>query len=81
LKARCGVPQSEPQWQLALRFTDGALSDAVGKRYVQMWLPPETKPRVMAMFNNFAASFKEGIDKLDWMGRKPRRKPRPSWPR
>jgi predicted metalloendopeptidase len=30
-----GVPQSEPQWQLALRFTDGALADAVGKRYVK----------------------------------------------
>nr|WP_175041647.1 M13 family metallopeptidase [Duganella vulcania] len=63
-----GVPQSEPQWQLALRFTDGALGDAVGKLYVQTYLPPETKPRVMAMFNNFVASFKEGIDQLDWMG-------------
>jgi predicted metalloendopeptidase len=62
-----GTPQSEPQWQLALRFTDGAVSDAVGKRYVEMYLPPETKPRVMAMFNNFVASFKDGIDKLDWM--------------
>jgi predicted metalloendopeptidase len=62
-----GVPQSEPLWQLALRFTDGALSDAVGKRYVQMYLPPETRPRVMAMFNNFVASFKDGIDQLDWM--------------
>lgn len=63
-----GVPQSEPQWQLALRFTDSSLSDAVGKLYVQTYLPPETKPRVMAMFNNFVASFKDGIDKLDWMG-------------
>jgi predicted metalloendopeptidase len=63
-----GVPQSEPLWQLALRFTDGALGDAVGKLYVEMYLPPETKPRVMAMFNNFVASFKEGIEKLDWMG-------------
>ena len=62
-----GVPQSEPQWQLALRFTDNAISDAVGKRYVEMYLPPETKPRVMAMFDNFVASFKEGIDNLDWM--------------
>ncbi|MBB5366775.1 MULTISPECIES: M13 family metallopeptidase [unclassified Janthinobacterium] len=63
-----GTPQSEPLWQLALRFTDSAVSDAVGKRYVEMYLPPETKPRVMAMFNNFVASFKDGIDKLDWMG-------------
>ena len=63
-----GTPQPEPLWQLALRFTDGAVSDAVGKRYVEMYLPPETRPRVMAMFNNFVASFKDGIDKLDWMG-------------
>ncbi|MDQ2820132.1 MAG: M13 family metallopeptidase [Pseudomonadota bacterium] len=63
-----GTPQSEPLPQLALRFTDGAISDAVGKLYVKMYLPPETKPRVMAMFDNFVASFKEGIDKLEWMG-------------
>ncbi len=63
-----GVPQREPQWQLALRFTDGALGDAVGKLYVEKYLPAETKPRVMAMFNNFVASFKNGIEKLDWMG-------------
>jgi putative endopeptidase len=63
-----GTPQSEPLPQLALRFTDSAVSDAIGKRYVQMYLPPETRPRVMAMFDNFVASFKEGIDKLEWMG-------------
>jgi putative endopeptidase len=63
-----GVPQNEPLWQRALRFTDGSLGDAVGKLYVEMYLPPETKPRVMAMFNNIVASFRDGIDKLDWMG-------------
>jgi putative endopeptidase len=63
-----GTPQSEPLPQLALRFTDSAVSDAVGKLYVERYLPPETKPRVMAMFDNFVASFKEGIDKLEWMG-------------
>ncbi|HEX8478360.1 MAG TPA: M13 family metallopeptidase [Telluria sp.] len=63
-----GTPQSEPLPQLALRFTDSAVSDAIGKRYVDMYLPPETRPRVMAMFDNFVASFKEGIDKLEWMG-------------
>ena len=62
-----GVPQSEPLWQLALKFTDGALGDAVGKKYVAMYLPPETRPRVMAMFDNFVASFRDGIEHLDWM--------------
>jgi len=63
-----GTPQSEPLPQLALKFTDSAVSDAIGKLYVQMYLPPETRPRVMAMFDNFVASFKDGIDKLEWMG-------------
>lgn len=63
-----GVPQSEPSWQLAQRFTDMAMGDAIGKLYVEKYLPPETKPRVMAMFENIKASFKDGIDKLEWMG-------------
>jgi len=63
-----GVPQNEPMWQLALKFTDASISDAVGRQYVQMYLPPETKARVMAMFTNIVASFRDGIDKLDWMG-------------
>lgn len=63
-----GTPQSEPLPQLALRFTDSAVSDAVGKLYVNRYLAPETRPRVMAMFDNFVASFKDGIDKLEWMG-------------
>lgn len=63
-----GTPQSEPQWQLALRFTDGAVSDAIGKRYVATYLAPQTRARVMAMFDNFVASFKDGIDQLEWMG-------------
>jgi putative endopeptidase len=63
-----GTPQSEPLPQLALRFTDSAVSDAVGKLYVRRYLAPETRPRVMAMFDNFVASFKDGIDKLEWMG-------------
>jgi putative endopeptidase len=63
-----GTPQSEPLPQLALRFTDGAVSDAVGKLYVKTYLPADTRPRVMAMFDNFVASFKDGIDKLEWMG-------------
>jgi predicted metalloendopeptidase len=63
-----GVPQNEPQWQLALRYVDVAMGLAVGKLYVETYLPPETKPRAMAMFNNFVAAFRDGIDKLDWMG-------------
>nr|WP_295784568.1 M13 family metallopeptidase [Rhodoferax sp.] len=63
-----GVPESEPQWQLAQRFVDHAMGEAVGKLYVAKFFPPENKARVQAMVDNFLATFREGIDALEWMG-------------
>lgn len=63
-----GVPESEPQWQLAQRLVDTAMGEAVGKLYVAKFFPPENKTRVQAMVNNFLATFREGIDALQWMG-------------
>lgn len=44
-----GVPENEPQWQLAQRFVDNAMGEAVGKLYVAQYFPPENKLRVQAM--------------------------------
>ena len=63
-----GVPQNEPQWQLAVRTTDTALSEAVGKLYVAKYFPPENKARMLSLVNNLLASFRTGIAALDWMG-------------
>lgn len=63
-----GVPENEPQWQLAQRLVDTAMGEAVGKLYVAKFFPPENKARVQAMVDNFLATFREGIDTLEWMG-------------
>lgn len=63
-----GVPENEPQWQLAQRFVDGAMGEAVGKLYVAKYFPPENKAHVQAMVDNFLATFREGINTLEWMG-------------
>jgi predicted metalloendopeptidase len=63
-----GVPENEPQWQLAQRLVDTAMGEAVGKLYVAKYFPPENKARVQAMVDNFLATFHEGIDALEWMG-------------
>ena len=63
-----GVPENEPQWQLAQRFVDGAMGEAVGKLYVAKFFPPENRARVQAMVANFLTTFREGIDALEWMG-------------
>jgi predicted metalloendopeptidase len=63
-----GVPENEPQWQLARGFVDGAMGEAVGKLYVAKFFPPENKARVLAMVANFLATFRDGINTLEWMG-------------
>ena len=62
-----GVPENEPSWRQAQQFVDSMMGEAVGKLYVARHFPPENKARVLAMVNNFLATFREGIDELAWM--------------
>ena len=62
-----GVPENEPPWRRAQEFVDSVMGEAVGKLYVARHFPPENKARVLAMVNNFLATFREGIDDLEWM--------------
>lgn len=62
-----GVPEREPQWHQAQNFVDSIMGEAVGKLYVAKHFPPENKARVLAMVNNFLATFREGITALTWM--------------
>ncbi|MDN2711842.1 M13 family metallopeptidase [Janthinobacterium sp. SUN118] len=65
--ALSGTPQQSPRSKRALAATNGALSDAVGKLYVERYFPPESKARVQDMVANIVAAFSRRIDKLDWM--------------
>ena len=62
-----GTPQQSPRSKRALAATNAALSDAVGKLYVERYFPPESKARVQQMVTNIVAAFSRRIDKLDWM--------------
>ena len=62
-----GVPENEPSWRQAQQFVDSVMGEAVGKLYVARHFPPENKARVLAMVNNFLATFREGIEELEWM--------------
>ena len=62
-----GTPQQSPRSKRALAATNAALSDAVGKLYVERYFPPESKARVQDMVTNIVAAFSRRIDKLDWM--------------
>lgn len=65
--ALSGTPQQSARSKRALAATNAALSDAVGKLYVERYFSPESKARVQQMVGNIVAAFSRRIEQLDWM--------------
>ena len=66
-KILAGTPELSPRWKRAVRATNGALGDAVGRLYVQRHFPAASKAQVAAMVKNIVAAFGARIDRLEWM--------------
>ncbi len=62
-----GTTQQRDRWKRAIGATDGALGDAIGQAYIKQYFPASSKAKVEDMVNNILATFREGVDKLEWM--------------
>ena len=62
-----GTGKQRDRWKRAIGATDGALGDAIGQMYVKQYFPASSKAKVEDMVNNILATFREGVDKLEWM--------------
>ena len=62
-----GTGKQRDRWKRALGATDGALGDAIGQLYVKQYFPASSKARVEDMVKNILATFRDGVDKLEWM--------------
>jgi putative endopeptidase len=65
--AAIGHPQDVPRSQRALDATQLALSDAIGRTYVDHFFPAEQKARVQAIVANVAAAFAKRLEAATWM--------------
>jgi predicted metalloendopeptidase len=63
-----GVKEMQPRWKRAVNNLDTALGELLGKIYVEQYFKPEAKARLERLVENLRAAFREGIDKLEWMG-------------
>ena len=63
-----GVKQMQPRWKRAVNETDSSLGEMLGKVYVGEHFKPEARARMDKLVENMRAAFREGIDKLEWMG-------------
>jgi putative endopeptidase len=62
-----GTPEQEVRWKRAVAFTIGALTDDVGKLYVDRHFTPETKAAADELVRNVVAAMGRRIDTLPWM--------------
>lgn len=66
-KVLSGKEENKPRWKRVLNATNGALSEAIGKLYVDEYFPPEAKQRMLNLVSNLKKSLGERINDVPWM--------------
>lgn len=66
-KELSGSEEIRPRWKRVLESTNGVLSEAIGKVYVEKYFPASSKDRMIKLVDNLRAAFKERINLLTWM--------------
>jgi endothelin-converting enzyme/putative endopeptidase len=63
-----GSKEMKPRWKRCVEATDLYLGEALGKRYVERYFPPEAKARMQEMVTNLLSAMGDTIRGLEWMG-------------
>ena len=62
-----GATEMKPRWKQCVELTDSLLGEALGRKYVERFFPPDAKTRMQDMVKNLLAAMGETIQGLDWM--------------
>ncbi|HKW74003.1 MAG TPA: M13 family metallopeptidase [Terriglobales bacterium] len=66
-KYLAGAKELKPRWKRCAESTDQLLGEALGKKYVEKYFPPEAKARAQEMVKNILAAMRDTIEGLQWM--------------
>jgi endothelin-converting enzyme/putative endopeptidase len=69
-----GAKEMKPRWKRCAESTDQLLGEALGKKYVEKFFPPEAKARMQDMVRNLRLAMGQTIEGLDWMSAKTKKK-------
>jgi len=69
-----GAKEMKPRWKRCAEATDNQLGEALGKKYVEKYFPPEAKARTQAMVKNILLAMGDVIRSLDWMSDETKKK-------
>jgi endothelin-converting enzyme/putative endopeptidase len=62
-----GTNEIKPRWKRCVESTDQSLGEALGKKYVEQYFPPEAKARMQEMVRNLLAAMRDDILTRPWM--------------
>jgi putative endopeptidase len=66
-KYLAGATEMKPRWKRCAESADRLLGDALGKKYVEKYFPPEAKARMQEMVRNLLAAMRDDILSRSWM--------------
>src|SRR5262245_35923180 len=69
-----GAKELKPRWKRCAETTDQLLGEALGKKYVEKYFPPEAKARAQEMVKNILAAMHDTNEGLEWMGPETKKK-------
>jgi endothelin-converting enzyme/putative endopeptidase len=62
-----GAAELKPRWKRCVESTDQLLGDALGKKYVDKYFPPEAKARMQELVRNVLLAMRDDIMSRPWM--------------
>ena len=69
-----GAKEMKPLWRRALRATEGALGEMLGKLYVARHFGEEAKRKIKDLVEHLVIAYRGRIEKLDWMSEETKKK-------
>jgi len=69
-----GAKEMKPRWKRCVEQTDRLLGEALGKKYVEIYFPPEAKARMVELVANLRTAMGETIEGLEWMSPETKKK-------
>ncbi|PSJ39522.1 M13 family metallopeptidase [Allosphingosinicella deserti] len=63
-----GQPQQRDRWKRGVAIAENAMGEAIGRDYVALYFPPESKAKMDALVVNLRTALRGRLERLDWMG-------------
>src|SRR4029079_16303048 len=62
-----GIQEQRPRWKRAVAAAENSMGETVGRTYVKMYFPPESKAKMEQLVADLRTAMKNRITNLQWM--------------